>query len=65
MEKGKSNLFDWLIGNALPEGTKVVYNPNDNTVFSSRLEDDNGNVNLFKMIVDEKAPELTQRIYAQ
>ena len=42
-----------------------MYNSNDNTVFSSRLEDDNGNVNLFRIIVDKNAPEVTQRIYAQ
>lgn len=64
MEK-RNRLFDWLVENALPEGTKVVYNSNDNTVFSSRLEDDNGNVNLFRIIVDKNAPEVTQRIYAQ
>lgn len=63
MEKGKKNLFDWLIGNALSEGTKVVYNPNDNTVFSSRLEDNNGNVNLFRIIYDKNEPMLRQRIY--
>jgi len=61
MEKGKSNLFNWL----MPNGVKIVYNPKDNVFLSSKLQDDNGNINLFKMIVDEKAPELTQRIYAQ
>ena len=60
MEKGKKNLFDYL----LPE-VNVVLNPNDNTFLTSKLQDDNGNVNLFRLIVDKNAPELTQRIYAQ
>lgn len=60
MEKGKKNLF----ANLLP-GVNVVLNPNDNTFLSSKLQDDNGNVNLFRLIVDKDAPELTQRIYAQ
>lgn len=60
MEKGRKNLF----ANLLP-GVNVVLNPNDNTFLSSKLQDDNGNVNLFRLIVDKDAPELTQRIYAQ
>ena len=60
MEKGRKNLF----ANLLP-GVNLVLNPNDNTFLSSKLQDDNGNVNLFRIVVDKNAPELTQRIYAQ
>lgn len=42
---------------------KIVFNPNDNTFLSSLLGDGQGNYNLFRMIVDPKAPEITQRIY--
>lgn len=58
MEKGRKNLF----ANLLPEGVNVVSNPNDNTLWTSRLQDDNGNVNLFRIIIDKDAPLLTQRI---
>lgn len=42
---------------------KIVFNPSDNTFFSSLLGDGQGNYNLFRMIIDPKAPDITQRIY--
>jgi hypothetical protein len=34
------------------------------TLFASLLGDNNGNYNLFRLVIDPKAPEITQRIYA-
>ena len=63
MEKRKNNFFDWLTNQISPDGNvQIVYNPNDNALLTSKLQDDNGNVNLFKMIVDKNAPDLEQRI---
>jgi hypothetical protein len=42
---------------------KITFNPNDNTFLSSLLGDGQGNYNLFRMIVDPQAPEISQRIY--
>lgn len=39
----------------------IKFDPNDNTFISSKLADDNGNVSLFKLIVDPKGPFIRQR----
>lgn len=38
------------------------YNPNSNVLYSSKLTDNQGNVNLFKMIVDKDQPFLQQKV---
>lgn len=43
---------------------RIVFDPQSTDVFSSLLGDGQGNYNLFKMIIDPKEPEITQRIYA-
>ena len=40
----------------------AMINPNDNTVLSSKLQDDNGNISLFKMLIDPNEPFVRQRI---
>jgi hypothetical protein len=59
-EKKKSYLADLL---GLPEGAEVKFDPNDNTLLSSKIIDDNGNTNLFRIIIDKDAPFIGQRIY--
>ena len=64
MEQGKNRLFEWLTNQIAPDGNvRVVYEPDNNVFLSSKLTDNNGNVNLFKMIVDRDAPDIRQRIY--
>lgn len=60
-QEKKKNLLAYLLG--LPEGTNIKFDPNDNTLLSSRLIDDNGNVNNFRIIIDKDAPFIGQRIY--
>lgn len=43
---------------------RITFNPNSNEIFSSLLGDEQGNYNLFRLIFDKNAPEITQRIYA-
>ena len=40
----------------------IIFDPNDNTLLSSKMSDNNGNVNLFRLIVDPNAPLIRQRI---
>jgi hypothetical protein len=40
----------------------IKFDPNDNTFISSKLADDNGNVSLFKLIIDPNEPFIRQRI---
>lgn len=43
---------------------KITFYPYSNEIFSSLLGDEQGNYNLFRLILDKNAPEITQRIYA-
>ena len=60
-------LWDFLTGNNKnnnkEKNIKYVFNPDSNDFITSTLSDGNGNINLFRMIIDPKAPDLTQRIY--
>ena len=56
----KVNRLAQLLG--LPEDAELRFDPKDNTLLSSRLVDDNGNVNVFGIIVDKNAPFLRQRV---
>lgn len=40
----------------------IRFDPNDNTLLSSKMSDNNGNVNLFRLIIDPNAPLIRQRI---
>ena len=40
----------------------IKFDPNDNTLLSSKVSDNNGNVNLFRLIIDPNAPLIRQRI---
>jgi hypothetical protein len=40
----------------------IIFDPNDNTLLSSKMSDNNGNVNLFRLIIDPNAPLIRQRI---
>jgi len=60
--KGENFLSRFLAG-LVPEGTNIEFNPNSKALLISRLLDDNGNENIFKIIVDKKEPEIKQRIY--
>jgi hypothetical protein len=40
----------------------IRFDPNDNTLLSSKVSDNNGNVNLFRLIIDPNAPLIRQRI---
>jgi hypothetical protein len=40
----------------------IIFDPNDNTLLSSKVSDNNGNVNLFRLIIDPNAPLIRQRI---
>ena len=55
MEQGKRKLTlkDLLSGEELKK-----------SLFASLLGDGNGNYNLFRIVVDPKAPEIKQRIYS-
>lgn len=39
----------------------IRFDPNDNTLLSSKVSDNNGNVNLFRLIIDPNAPLIRQR----
>lgn len=40
----------------------IIFDPNDNTLLSSKMSDNNGNINLFRLIIDPNAPLIRQRI---
>ena len=40
----------------------IIFDPNDNALLSSKMSDNNGNVNLFRLIIDPNAPLIRQRI---
>lgn len=40
----------------------IRFDPNDNTLLSSKVSDNNGNINLFRLIIDPNAPLIRQRI---
>lgn len=40
----------------------IIFDPNDNTLLSNKMSDNNGNVNLFRLIIDPNAPLIRQRI---
>ena len=60
--KKQNKLLNKLLG--LPDNVSVVFDTNNNTLLASKLIDDNGNQNIFRIIVDKNAPDITQRIYA-
>ena len=39
----------------------IRFDPNDNALLSSKVSDNNGNVNLFRLIIDPNAPLIRQR----